>query len=390
MVDILGKELGLARPKRLIGECATGDRLAGSVERVEALKSYSALRLRVMVRLARLKERVPVPHGIDLYRVSYWTEHRGTPELASGLLALPRGASPRGTVTWLNGTNPTRAEAPSSGGLLGVQIAAAFAGSGFVLLAPDYVGLGVSRIYHPYMYAPTTESACIDFMTAAKAVIEALGYSSSPNMMLVGFSQGGFSTAVVHRALEKSPRPGIEVIAAAGLASPLDLAGVSLPWGFNGESTAHSLYLAFVANAYSLIYGQRLDSVVTDDFAALIPELFDGEHTSDDIVKRLPREPREMFRPGVEEAFLAGEPSWFLNAVKENEAVDWVPRAPLRLYYGEADVDVPPDDSLRAAQRMRERGGNVEALSLGPVDHARVSFIGVPRVLKWFIELNPE
>ena len=48
----------------------------------------------------------------------------------------------------------------------------------------------------------------------------------------------------------------------------------------------------------------------------------------------------------------------------------------------------PASDSLRAAERMRAQGGNVEALSLGPVDHARVSFVGVPRVLKWFLELN--
>lgn len=378
----------MARANRLIAVCATGDRLPGSVERVERLKSYSALRLRVMVRLARLPERLPVPHGVDLYRVSYWTEHQGTPELASGLLALPRGPSPRATVTWLNGTNPTRAEAPSSGGLVGILVAAAFAGSGFVLLAPDYLGLGISQTHHPYMYAPTTEAACIDLMTAAKVVTEALGRTSPSAMMLVGFSQGGFSTAVVQRALEASPRPGIEVVAAAGLASPLDLASVSLPWGFTGASSAHSLYLAFVANSYARIYNQPLDSLVTDEFAALIPELFDGEHAFDDIVQRLPRDPREMFRPGVEEAFVAGQPSWFLDAVRDNEAVDWIPQAPLRLYYGEADVDVPGDDSLRAAERMRARGGNVETLSLGPVDHAGVSYRGVPRVRQWFLELN--
>ncbi len=377
----------MARTKRLIGVPSTGDRLGGSVERVERLKSYSALRLRAMVRLARLPERLPVRHGIDLYRVSYWTEHRGNPELASGLFALPRGSSPRATVTWLNGTNPTRAEAPSSGGLVGTLVAAAFAGSGLALLAPDYLGLGISQTYHPYMYAPTTESACIDFMTAAKAVTEALGRSSPSSMMLAGYSQGGFSTAVLQRALEASPRAGIEVLAAAGLASPLDLAGVSLPWGFTGASTAHSLYLAFVANSYARTYEQRLDSVVTDDFAALIPELFDGEHSYDDIVQRLPRDPREMFRPGVEDAFLAGESSWFLDAVRNNEAVDWIPQAPLRLYYGEADVDVPPADSLRAAEKMRARGGNVETLSLGPVDHAGVPLRGVPRVRQWFIEL---
>ena len=107
------------------------------------------------------------------------------------------------------------------------------------------------------------------------------------------------------------------------------------------EMPAHSVYLAFVANAYALTYGQPLDSIIADDFAALIPELFDGEHAYDDIVVRLPRDPREMFRPGVEATFVAGEQSWFLDAVRKNEAVDSVSRAPLRLYYGETDVDIP-------------------------------------------------
>ena len=251
--------------KEVGGQFADGTHARGTVERVEFLRSYSALRLRVMIRLARLPERLPIKHGIDLYRVSYWTEHLGRPEIASGLYALPRGRAPMATVTWMNGTNPTRSEAPSSGGLIGILIAAAFAGSGFLLLAPDYLGLGVSPTYHPYMYAPTTETACVDFMEAAQAVSLGLGVAWQSTMMLVGFSQGGFSTAVVQRALESTPRSGIDVRAAAGLASPLNPADVTVPFAFEGTSTAHSMYLAFLAHSYARIYEKPLDTLLTDE-----------------------------------------------------------------------------------------------------------------------------
>ena len=373
--------------KEFGGPFADTTHARGTVEKVEFVKSYSALRLRVMIKLARLPEHLPIRHGIDLYRVSYWTEHLGSPEIASGLYALPRGRAPMGTVTWMNGTNPTRSEAPSSGGLAGLRIAAPFAGSGFLLLAPDYLGLGISRTYHPYMYAPTTETTCIDFMQAAQAVSLGLGVAWRSSMMLAGFSQGAFSTAVVQRALEATPRRGIDVRAAAGLASPLNLADVTAPRAFAGGSTANTMYLAFLAHAYTRIYEKSLDTLLAEEYTQKVPVLFDGEHSVDDIVAQLPRDPREMFRPGVADALLAGQPSWFRDALSSNEAVHWTPRAPLRLYYGEQDLDVPPDDSIRAASEMQTRGGNVELLPLGPYDHDGVIVHGVHRVRAWFVDL---
>jgi hypothetical protein len=94
-----------------------------------------------------------------------------------------------------------------------------------------------------------------------------------------------------------------------------------------------------------------------------------------------------MFRSGAVDAFLAGEPSWFRDALSNNEAVGWVPKAPLRLFFGDDDLDVPPDDSVRAATEMRARGGNVELMPLGPCDHNEVVYRGVARVRAWFADI---
>lgn len=91
----------------------------GSLVSVERAGAHSALKLRMAQRVARLPRRFPVDHGIELRRVAYWTELSGQPQLATGLLGVPRRHRAGASVLWLNGTNPTRSEAPSSGGSSG-------------------------------------------------------------------------------------------------------------------------------------------------------------------------------------------------------------------------------------------------------------------------------
>jgi hypothetical protein len=371
------------------GSTANGSHARGTVEDVEHLRRYSALHLRLLLAFARLPAHIAVENGTDLYRVSYWTQHLDRPELASGLLALPRGRAPRATVMWLNGTNPTRSEAPSMRSTTGLFVSASFAGSGFLLLAPDYVGLGLSKTYHPYLYAETTAESAIDFVRAAQSVCARLGVPWRPALLLVGYSEGGYATAVVQRAFEKAPQSDVSVRGAAALAPPLNLADISVPRAFEGQSGGDSMYLAFLANAYANTYGHPLKSILTDDAARLVSQLFDGLHSADDIMAKLPKNPREMFRPDTLAAFSEDRASWFRDALRANEAYQWAPQAPLRLYYGDRDVDVYPDDPKRGAKGMESRGGNVSLVPVGPYDHTGVVLHAVPRVQAWFKQLAP-
>jgi pimeloyl-ACP methyl ester carboxylesterase len=355
---------------------------------VERIGAHSALKLRVAQRLARVPKRFPVHHGVELHRVVYWTELAGQPQLASGLLAIPRGYRPLTSVMWLNGTNPTRSEAPSGGGVVGLLVAAVFAGSGHLLLAPDYIGLGTSDTFHPYMHTASTVDAATDFIRAVASYCESGSGAWCPRLMVVGFSQGAHAAVCVQRALESSPIAEAELVAVASIAPPLDLEAVTLPWALEGHASSHSTYLAFLAHSYSRVYDQPLESVLTDDAAALAIELFDGLHSSEDIAARLSATPREMFRPEWVHGFLTGAPSWFRGALEANEAIRWAPQAPLRLYYGDADVDVPPDDARLGAREMRQRGGNVELEAVGDFDHESVVYHAVPLVQKWFSRIS--
>ena len=378
---------GCRTPPRYVGP--TGARSGrGALIGVEHLKSYSALHLRILRMLARLPAHIPVDNGVDTYRVTYWTEHLGHAEIASGLLALPAGREARGVVTWLGGTNPTRMEAPAESAPYAALIAAAFAGNGFTLLAPDYVGLGLSRTYHPYFYEPTTVTSVIDMIRAARVATEGMGGRWDSRVYVIGFSEGAFAATAVHRSLESTPEPFVDLVESVGIGAPLDLADVAVPYALEGHSTASSMYLAYLVHAYSRVYAKPLTDLLRPDFATLVPALFDGEHDVDAIEAALPRDPRTMFNQDALAAFRPEASSWFRDALRANAHTDWSPRAPLRLYYGDSDIDVPAEATIRGARRMREHGGNVEWIDAGPYGHNEVMFRTVPRAVAWFKELG--
>ena len=362
----------------------------GAVASVESVGGYSAWVLRALVWWRDLNEQFPIDYGVSLYRVGYWTTGvDGGLTRASGLVALPRNARLRGVVSFQHGTESDRASSPSSPDPSnGVLAAAAFAGRGYLLIAPDYIGLGASADRHPYLHATTEANAVIDLLLAARIVVDTNGYAWPSRVMLVGFSQGGHVTLAAQRALEAAPIDGIEIAASATIAGPFDLAAISFPNALDGASTAASTYLAYLLNAYSDIYSESLGSALREPFATNVPTLFDGSHGGDAVMAALPRMPREMFRAEFLASYADGSPNWLRDRLVENGLGEWTPRAPIRLFFGSKDVDVSPREAAVEAARLTQRGGDAVAIDLGPFDHNESVLAAVPRVLAWFDSLT--
>ena len=361
----------------------------GTVESVKYLGGYSKWQLRGMIKLAGLPNPIPVESGIELYRINYWTEHLAKPVLASGLYALPRGSAPTGTVLWSHGTSVERAytsSAPTTDE--SVLIAAAYSGSGFVTVAPDLVGMGQSKIYHPYLYMPTTIAASLDMLTAAKTVSAGMKIAWKPSLYLVGFSQGGLTTAAMQRTLEAEPNPSFQVKAAAAISPPLNLAEISFPNGLNGASVTSSLYAGYVVNSYARTYNKPANSVLLDKYAEMLPKLYSGDMTSEEVMAALPRDTRSMFQPAFLAGFDKGEASWFRDALVASEGHKWAPKAPLKMFVGSKDVDVPASDARDSSTKMKAAGGNVSVIEIGPYIHNEVVVRAVPQSQTWFKALN--
>ena len=367
---------------------AAHPRPPGTIVSLKPIGWYPALVNRMVLGLAKVAPVIPVEHGFKPYRLVYWSTTNGEPVLVSALVSLPTGAPPSGLVLWMHGTNTDRSNSISRPSLQeGIAVSAAFAGGGYAVIAPDLVGLGVSQAPQAYLHNPSTLAVTRDLLDIAARGLGGLLRQPGRDLMVAGFSQGGHAAAVIHRALESDPSPVMRVRATAAIAGAFDLAGVSIPFALEGRSASSSVYLGLAAQSWATYYGHSLETLLTESGKARVSQALDGSHGAD-VLELLPRNPREMFRADFLHAQAAGGQHWFLDAAQANEARDWTPRAPLRAYFGTRDVDVTPQESLSFAKASRHRGGNVEALDLGPFDHGESPLRAVPLIRKWFDQLT--
>jgi pimeloyl-ACP methyl ester carboxylesterase len=358
-----------------------------SVERVAGVPSWLA---KGLVWWSGLSARLPVEHGTTLYRVEYWTRGpAGDAVIASGLVALPRTRELRGVVSWQHGTATERSEVPSKPTPdEGVVASVAFAGHGYLLAAPDYLGLGSSPGRHPYYHTESTAASVVDLLRAARRLAEAKGFAWPEKLFLTGFSQGGHATIAALRELEAADEPGLRVTAAAPIAGPFDLSNLSVPRALEGEARSSSLYLGYLIASYSRVYGEPLGGTLLPQYARAVEEIFDGSRGGEAILEALPRNPREMFQPEFLESFEERRPNWLADRLRENDLVAFTPRAPVRLYYGALDVDVSPEEARTQARRWSERGADARAIDVGPFDHDASVLEAAPLVRAWFDELS--
>lgn len=344
------------------------------------LQSISPLKARILLTLSGVKG-VPVRYAIDCYRMEYSAiDARGQVLQLSGLLALPRGVAPRRLTSFQHGTTTTRSAVPSKPDGTGLAAAILFAGNGYALVAPDYPGLGGSTGRHPYYVSDPVAVSVVGMIDAARKVKGVPGNA----VFLSGFSEGGWASLVAMRKLEAEGKP---VLGAAPVAGPYDPGRLSLRAAMKGGSPSHSLYLAYAAWGQSAYYGQRLDSVLTPQHAALTERLFAGASPKE-ILNALPAEPRRMFTPDFLAAYDAGRPHWYTDAFHSAGLTNFTPHAPLRLYYGSRDLDVVPDEALIGAREMQARGGNAKAIDVGALGHDASMLAAAPLILAWLEELD--
>ncbi|MDH5492047.1 MAG: alpha/beta fold hydrolase [Myxococcales bacterium] len=177
----------------------------------------------------------PLLYRTKVYRVRYMTQDRGELRAASGLLGfpvLPEGdTGPRPIVLYLHGTAGFNDACAPSGGIADPYLVAMLASLGYVVAAPDYLGLlGVgepSGRLHPYVVSEPTAIASLD---AARAARRFVAEGLSPPIRLreeiavVGGSQGGHAALAV-AAYGNYYAPELPIAAVAASVSPADLVG---------------------------------------------------------------------------------------------------------------------------------------------------------------------
>lgn len=145
---------------------------------------------------------------VTAYKITYQTQHpfvENTYTTASGLVIVPESDDALPIVSYQHGTISDNDEVPSSfvEHSQTRDYLSVFSGLEYILIAPDYLGYGVSNHFlHPYEHGPTLAVSSFDMLEAAKEFLDEQAVSYNDKLFLAGYSEGGYATMAMHHHIE--------------------------------------------------------------------------------------------------------------------------------------------------------------------------------------------
>ncbi len=178
---------------------------------------------------------VTLQYDVVTHMITYTTQDRGKEVLATALLAwptnVPAEAEALPTLVVLHGTSGFTDGCGPSVDTEQAALAAALASAGYVVVAPDYIGLKneppATGFLHPYLVGQATAVASLDAVRAVGQLPEDIregGAKTSPRVVVVGGSQGGHAALWVDRLAPYYARE-LEIAGIAATVPPADMLG---------------------------------------------------------------------------------------------------------------------------------------------------------------------
>lgn len=294
-------------------------------------------------------------YDVDIYDITYkscW--HDSTCILASGLVFVPKGVTkPMSEVVYHHGTRVQKGREKKLGGedylCLGLAV------DGYLVLQPDYIGLGYGDKFHLYQQYKSLGQASVDMIYAVRELNDSLHVKLNQQLFLTGYSEGGYAAVAANKYIQES-YPDIKVTATAGNSGAYDMAGVQSEVMFKKYSNPH--YLPYILRGFNEIYHivPDINSIYKSPYDTLIPRMFDGTHRHGDIDKALPEVPKDMVRDTFVNLFL-NDPNFPMHkALADNSLCNWKPENPIQLCYCNNDEQVNYRNSIVARDGMKKLG----------------------------------
>lgn len=328
----------------------------------------------------------PVTYGVSIYDVLYQTSWAdGSPVVASGYLMVPSGV--KGKVPILAYDHGTRLEKARTWAFKGEEAVCAFyAADGYLVVFPDYVGLRRGERNHLYHHAATEAMATVDMLRATREFMPQIGVIWSEQLFITGYSQGGHAAMATHKYIQERLHGEFTVTASAPMSGPYDLAGVQgrvldKPYSQPG-------YLPYLLVSYQAAYHLLPDSgdYFRPPYDTLIPRLFTGKLSFNDVNPLLPSIPGQMMREDLLAAYVTDSANPLRRLMQENSLTNWAPESPMLLCYCRNDEQVNYENSLVAHARMTALGSELVQLRRAgrKFHHSRCSIYTSIYARMWF------
>lgn len=341
---------------------------------------------------------IRVSYNVANYKITYSTvDALGRPDTASGLLCIPQIENTSVPLAVYNhGTVGERNAVPSNPTTGERLLAHAIAATGYITVAPDYIGLGDSEGIHPYVHAASEASAGRDLLIAVRKWLQDENILFNDQLFLTGYSQGGHATQALHRDLQTNPgEDELEVTAATHLSGPYSISEVMAGTLFSDGLATLPGYIAYTYVSYNSVYG-LYDSLAQAFVPPYLPAIdsFANEQLSlADFNARLTQLLvdnnallADILQDSVRQTLAGGDPTAPINmALADNDTYDWAPTAPTLIYYCTEDEQVPFRNAIIADSVMRANGSTSVLLETGGArDHGGCIVPALTRTLEFW------
>jgi pimeloyl-ACP methyl ester carboxylesterase len=331
-------------------------------------------------------------YAVKLYRVEYQSlipEFKDRKTIASGLIAIPVvDAKTLPLVSYQHGTVFSKLDVPShpENSMETRVMIAQFAAQGYVVIAADYFGRGISDLPDSYLVKDSTRQATFDMLWAAKNIVDDLNIGIS-QFFVSGWSQGGW---VSMQFLNKLNLSDVKVTAAAVASAPVDVYLTVNRW-INNYQPGDAIYLPGVvaiqlqAQEYYLKQAGLLELAVRPEYVTASRMLYEGKLNWEKFSKLTPSTLPDFIRPEfARTGFLEKGVYW--QTLDSNQAYRWRSEVPLRVYYGGRDEVTPTAIGFLPQETQKLLGGApANAINAGAnADHRGIFLYGILDQKKWF------
>ncbi|WP_336717236.1 T9SS type A sorting domain-containing protein [Chryseobacterium mucoviscidosis] len=320
--------------------------------------------------------------GLKAYKITYYTKNeKNNLVKATGLLMYPKANYKLSTVVSDHGTTDSRQNVPSNlKGVLyaGFVVELSYVLNGYILMAPDYVGMGSGDGVHPYVHYPTEASATIDFVTAANKVLAQQNVKRYDEYFLAGYSQGAHAAMSTLKKLSISNPNNLSFKYAYMGDGPYDFSGVTLQKGVLEKQVYP--FTSFIANVVNTcnktgyqMYNSNISEVISSEYLDRY-----NYHVVQDNGGLLwgPLVWRTLFTNNFVNDVTNNQNNKLRQCLKSNDVYDWYNKTPMTLGHSTVDLAIHPDNTSKTIEVQRGYYSwwdlnkyKLEALYWGPLGH---------------------
>ncbi|WP_336732735.1 T9SS type A sorting domain-containing protein [Chryseobacterium sp. VD8] len=320
--------------------------------------------------------------GLKAYKITYYTKNeKNNLVKATGLLMYPKANYKLSTVVSDHGTTDSRQNVPSNlKGVLyaGFVVELSYVLNGYILMAPDYVGMGSGDGVHPYVHYPTEASATIDFVTAANKVLVQQNVKRYDEYFLTGYSQGAHAAMSTLKKLSISNPNNLNFKYAYMGDGPYDFSGVTLQKGvLEKDVYPFTSFIANVVNTCNKTGYQMYNSSISEVISSEYLDRY-NYHVIQDNGGLLwgPLVWRTLFTNNFVNDVTNNQNNKLRQCLKSNDVYDWYNKTPMTLGHSTVDLAIHPENTSKTIDVQRGYYSwwdlnkyKLEAFYWGPLGH---------------------